>query len=432
MGGAASAFTSAAFAFAFALAGCGLDPVTPDPTSAPDGGAVGDGAQSSGDDGSANPTDAAPGVDLAPEPCPAGLGTTWTCDGDRRVRCVDAKLASVACPNGCTPALADGEAVCGCGANGSFSHWNCTADGDLHACAGGITWLSQSCGGRGCEVGPVGVSDACKPVAGVPLQALLDKLGPECGTYSPGTTCGLSVRDLSTGERAQFRGNAQYVSASSAKAIWVAAALYDTSIAQVMPFADPIFRNSDNYASGSVIDLLASPGRVNTFMWNDVGLPDSGFCNWSFGVTRHAANCPTAFGGDNFFSADDMALFLTALWDKSLLGDVKATQELEWMKLSPRSGYGGWLGTQLPVAARPAMHHKAGWLPPDQVPGYSNSNDIGIVEVPVGPAYAVALLLSGGSDYNGRQLPMLEYASCVIYHGVAKDVADPFGACTHP
>ena len=217
-----------------------------------------------------------------------------------------------------------------------------------------------------------------------------------------------------------------------AKAIWVAAALHDTSVAAVMPYAMPIFVNSDNYASGSVIDLLSSPARVNTYMWDVAGMANSGFCNWSFGRTRHAANCPATAGGDNFFTANDVVTFLSRMWNGMLMPADATRSELQWLTWSPRSGYGGWIGTQLPAAVRANVHHKAGWLPPDVVPGYSNSNDIGIVEVSPGHAYAVALLMNGGTSYNTRQLPLLEYASCVIFHAVANDQPDPFAGCTHP
>ena len=383
------------------------------------------------------------GGDLAmppaqPAPCAPGQGDHFTCEAGnaRRVRCIDNTLRAVDCDSrGCVAGAANtsGEASCSCGADGSFSRWNCTADGNLHSCAGGITWLTQSCGGRGCTAAPVGVSDRCNAAPGT-LQAKLDRLGALCGQYSPGTTCGLAVRDFMTGEEAHSGGNVFYVSASSAKAIWVAAALYDTSIAAVMPYSYPVFHDSDNSASGRVIDLLSSPDRLNTFQWNDVGLPDTGFCNWSFDKTRHATNCPDVKGGDNFFTADDMLRFVTALWDRSILADAKAQAELQWMQLSPRSGYGGWLGTQLPAAAQQSMHHKAGWLPPVEVPGYSNSNEIGIVEIPSGHVYGVAILMSGAPDqasYDGKQLPTMEFASCVIYHSVAGD-ADPFASCTHP
>lgn len=366
-------------------------------------------------------------------PCPPGLGERFACsaDGTSRMRCVDGRLHGVACTAGCVSATADDDATCGCGADGSLSRWNCGADGDLHSCAGGITLLARSCGGRGCTVAPLGISDTCNAAASS-LQTVLDELGARCGQLSPGTTCGLAVRDLATGEEAHHRGTDFYVSASSAKAVWVAAALYDTSIDAVMPYTTPVFRDSDNLAAGAVIDLLGSPDRVNTFMWNDIGVPDSGFCHWSYGKPRSATNCPPVMSGDNFFTADDMLQFVSVLWDRSLLGDAKAQAELGWMQLSPRSGYGGWLGTQLPADARATMHHKAGWLPPEEVPGYSNSNEIGVVEIPNGHAYGVAILMNGGTDYNGKQLPAMEYASCAIYHAVARDVADPFAGCTAP
>jgi beta-lactamase class A len=130
-------------------------------------------------------------------------------------------------------------------------------------------------------------------------------------------------------------------------------------------------------------------------------------------------------GGDNFFTADDMIAFLGAPWDRSLLGEAKSSQELAWMTLSPRSGptYGGWLGTRIPAAARASMHHKAGWLQPAAVPGYSNSNEFGIIEVPGGHAYAVSILMSGAptqAAYDAQQLPALEKVSCVLYHAVAR------------
>ncbi len=362
--------------------------------------------------------------------CPAGLGARWTCDGAARQRCVDGRLQRDACGYGCAGAAGGDDATCTCGPNASFSHWNCLADGDLHACPGGV-YVRRACGAGGCAAGPLGTDDTCN-LQSPALGPVVARLGGECGQFSPGTTCGITVRDLVTGETASVRGDSPFVSASSAKALWVAAALYDVGVAAVAPHADAIFRSSDNYESGAVLDLLASPDRVNSFMWNDLGLATSGYCAWGFGHPRNAANCPPSMGGDNFFTATDVVVFLTALWEGSLLGATTSRAELDWMKLSPRAGYGGWLGTQLPAAARATMHHKAGWLPPSAVPGYSNANDVGIVEPPGGHAYAVALLFAGGTSYDAKQLPTLEYASCVVYHAVLGDVADPFASCTHP
>ncbi len=390
------------------------------------------------DVGPADPVDPGPTLDAAPtadsgaavpEPCPASATFRYTCDGARRIRCVDGVLQKEACAFGCVAPAAGNDAVCSCGPNAGFSRWNCVS-GDLRACPGAAVYAARSCDGRGCDVAASGVDDTCKPQTST-LGTVLAKLGPECGAFSPGTTCGIAVRDLTAGVVASFRGDAPYVSASSVKAMWVAAALYDRSVADVTPFADPIFRSSDNSASGKVIDLLASPARVNTFMWNDATLASSGFCHWSYDKPRDAANCPNRMGGDNFFTASDAALFLARVHDRSLLGKER-TQALEsWMLLSPRSGYGGWLGTQIPAAARATLRHKAGWLPPSAVPGYSTSNDIGLVDAANGHTYAVALLMSGGTSYDAKQLPVMEYASCVVFRAVSGE-ADAFGGCSHP
>lgn len=303
-------------------------------------------------------------------------------------------------------------------------------DGTRASCAGGTAWIVDSCGGQGCTAGENGVSDTCNGAGA--LQAAVAKLGASCSTLVPGIRCGIAVRDLVADERAGYGENRLFVSASSAKAMWVGAALFDRTIADVEPHVKPIFAQSDNLESGRVIDLLDSPDRINTFLWQNAELADAGFCEWDFGKTRIAKNCPGVMSGDNFFSPSDAVSYLTKIWDHSLLGADKSKALLSWMTLSPRKGYGGWLGTQLPEAARTTMHHKAGWLPPASVAGYSNANEIGIVEVPGGHAYAVAISLEGArsqSAYDNAELPLLEYLSCATYHAVAGDSAS---ACVAP
>jgi beta-lactamase class A len=375
---------------------------------------------SSVEDASA-PTDAGGSAD-AGVPCPPGLGEQWSCDpeGMNRRRCVDGFVRTVTCEFGCT----DG-GTCSCGTNTSLSTFHCAADGYLHACPDQVTWVTRYCGGRGCNANPVGVADDCKP-PGTTLQGTIEALGAMVPDRSPGTTTGIAVRDLVTGESASYRGSESFISASAVKAIWVANALYDTSIAAVEGLVTPVFTVSDNSKAGEIIDLLASPARINGFMWNDVGMGESSFCAWNFDKTRVAGNCVNRFDGNNYFSADDGVAFLTAVWDRSLLGEAKSAKLLEWMTLSPRTGYGGWLGTKLPSAARATMHHKSGSLPPPYTSRVSH--EIGIIEIPGAHAYAVGILMGGGQNYDAQQLPALEYASCVIYHAMAKDVADPFAA----
>ena len=86
------------------------------------------------------------------------------------------------------------------------------------------------------------------------LRQTIDRLGAEVSWRSPGTEAALAVVDLTSGARASVGGDVLFVSASSAKAWWVAAALREVGVAPVKPYADAIFVESDNGATGDVID----------------------------------------------------------------------------------------------------------------------------------------------------------------------------------
>ena len=263
-------------------------------------------------------------------------------------------------------------------------------------------------------------ADYVNGIVNVAIGSLADAvnaLAAEAPRRSPGTELGIAVRNLTTGEYAGAGDDVRHVSASSAKVIWVAAALHHG--AGVGDIAPGIFKNSDNGLAGTAIDRAGGIDAVNDFYWNTVGMPHSITANWSFGgVTRHAS-VQGQMGGDNYFTPQDTIRFLTNLDNDSLLGGAKS-QELEtYMTWSPRSGYGGWLGTLLPAEARAQMMHKAGWLP---APDYSDStcNEIGIVQVPGGERYAISLLAHHGADY-ARETSFVERASCVVYRTIAKD-----------
>jgi beta-lactamase class A len=278
---------------------------------------------------------------------------------------------------------------------------------------------------------PAGVDDVCRaPPSSAPLQALLDRLGPTCAAVSSGTRCAIAVHDLASGERASYRGAERFQSASSAKALWVAAAVLDRGTAVVEPFATPVFRDSSNDAAGSVIDLLASPERVNAFYRGEAGMTNSSLCRWNTGGrTRQPSNCVPWSGASNYFTADDATEFLSRLGQGRLFGEPRRSTMLRWMTLSPRSGSpGGVLGTQLPASARASMQHKAGWIP-----DLGNHNDIGLIEYAPGRVYAISILATGtAANFWLRQAPWIEFASCVVFHGVARDVADPFSPCRRP
>lgn len=265
-----------------------------------------------------------------------------------------------------------------------------------------------------------GKSDAAAEAAAPKvLAAPVAMLGAEAAVKSPGTQVSIAVVDLKTGETAGYDDEERHVSASSPKAIWVAAALEKSGVAAVSPYAGPIFEDSDNAASGTAIDLAGGIDAVNVFYKAKAGMIDSAMAQWS---GRVATNSPRKMGSDNYFTAKDSVSFLARLDRGTLLTAPLTAQLRTWMTWSPRTGFGGWLGTLLPSAARTSMMHKAGWLPPGccgDDSEYNTLNEIGIVEVAAGHRYAIAILARRGADYYGKQAPWVERASCVIFRAAA-------------
>lgn len=256
------------------------------------------------------------------------------------------------------------------------------------------------------------------PVAPLQLRSLAETvagLAAEAPARSPGTEPAIAVMDLTTDEYAGANDVERHVSASSAKVIWVAAAMH--AGANVSDIALPIFRDSNNELSGTAIDRAGGANAVNAFMTDVVGMERSLLANW---YSRRASN-QGQLGGDNYFTAKDTVRFLTRLDHREILAEAATTSLETMMTWSPRSGYGGWLGTLLPSQARASMMHKAGWLPREWYPDYATMNEIGLVQVPGGHRYAVSILLRHGQDYWGKQQRFLERASCVIYRTIAKD-----------
>jgi beta-lactamase class A len=254
------------------------------------------------------------------------------------------------------------------------------------------------------------------------LQATIDRLQAEASWRTPGSEVALAVQHLASGARASSRGGELYVSASSAKAWWVAAALDGVGVAAVEPYADPVFIDSDNGATGEVIDLVG-PDAVNDYIWDVVGMgrDTTALTQWNYEKTREAANSPRHMGSDNYTTADDAVIFLAGLQAGAVLDSTASAALLDWMKRSPRSGTGGWLAARLPADAQASARHKGGWLPPGCCSSdsyYNTLNDVGLVDTPRG-TYAVAILSHAGDDWYGRQAPYVELASCEIYKTVA-------------
>lgn len=266
------------------------------------------------------------------------------------------------------------------------------------------------------EGGTDAATDAPAPAV---LAAPVAQLAAEVAKRTPRTNASIAVLDLQTGEYAGAADQERHVSASSPKAIWVAAGLAESGVAALAPYAQLIFRESDNAASGNAIDLAGGIDAVNVFYGKKAGMVDSALTKW---LGRMATSSPRKMGDDNYFTAKDAVTFLARLEQGTLLGATETAQLKTWMTWSPRTGFGGWLGTMLPAAARASMMHKGGWLPPDccgDDATYNTLNEIGIVEVAPGHRYAVAILARRGTDWYGKQAPWVERASCVIYRAAS-------------
>src|SRR4029079_13314966 len=94
-------------------------------------------------------------------------------------------------------------------------------------------------------------------------------------------------------------------------AIWVAAALDHSGIAAVTPYAQSIFRDSNNDAAGSAIDRAGGANAVNVFYGGKAGMVDSALTQW-FG-NRVATNSPRKLGDDNYFTAKGAITFVSPL-----------------------------------------------------------------------------------------------------------------------
>lgn len=259
-------------------------------------------------------------------------------------------------------------------------------------------------------VAPRTIGTLAEAVAGIAREA---------PARSPGTELGLAVLNLSTGAYAGAGDDVLHVTASSAKVIWVAAAMH--AGANVADIAPEIFRVSDNELAGVAIDRAGGCDAVNRFMRDVVGMEHSLLVGWMGG--RRASEIGD-LGGDNYFTARDVMRFLSKLDRGELLG--ARTEELRgYMKLAPDTGFCAWIPALLPPSVRPDVMHKCGSLPPPTYADYGTMNDVGIVQVPGGDRYAVAILARKGDDYYGAQARLVERASCIVYRTVARDATLP-------
>jgi beta-lactamase class A len=319
--------------------------------------------------------------------------------------------------------------------------------------------MTVSAADVGCGVSCV-IPDASTPDLGYTppdLTATLKRLAMDAATFTASVPNNpwkydivFAVEYLPTGQRWNYGGDIPHGSASSFKWIWTAAALAaGKTPSQVVACAHPTFQYSCNNTSGVIIDMAGGVPAVNTFIQNVLGNDKNSMtlCHWNYDVTRVDPNCgnaicnyvpansPSCSAGfvDNYYTPNAGLNFLRHVYRKDIgLSPDRAQALLDWSTWTARSGYGGWIGTQLPPAVQKTIHHKPGAIAPccgDAA--YSWINELAIVESPVGP-YGVSIMSGHANDWH-QEVATLEWSSCVIYHALTQDVPDPFAssACTH-
>jgi hypothetical protein len=282
------------------------------------------------------------------------------------------------------------------------------------------------------DVDPGVASDSQQVTAIKSLEDTVKELASTASSLSPNTQVSIAVRNFATNEYVESaNAGDRYVSASAAKAIWVAAAMKKG--ANVDDIADAIFRDSNNDAASVAIQRAGGCDAVNAFMWNDVGM-DGSFVDHSLGTPHLEATTTGAIAGSNYFNARASVLFLTKIHDGQILAGATLDRFLNYMTRAPDTGLGGWLSEYLPASVRPKVMHKGGWLPPE-ASDRGTLNELGIVPTPNGTQYAVAILArrtanattaapTGGQvDYWGKHANFVKHASCAIYRAIAQDTS---------
>lgn len=260
------------------------------------------------------------------------------------------------------------------------------------------------------------------------LQAVVDRLGEEAVDFERGALIGITVLRFDTAERASYQGDQWLKSASSLKPTWVVAAIRESGIDALQPFAVPIWVQSSNKAGGQVIGLAGGLDPINDFTAS-IGMEQTLVVEWTPGGEWIAADYPGPHPALNFTSTDDLVTFWTLLHDGQLLSDADTAAVLAWSRLPRQANYPSGLLTRLPEAVEPYAAYKMGWLPPgrtavdeetgETVPVVDRDTLVGsgIVAIPGGPAYAVAIGSFGGSDWPGK-VAWVAYASCRIHETI--------------
>ena len=240
--------------------------------------------------------------------------------------------------------------------------------------------------------------------SGPALEALVYQRAAEAGRSSDGV--GVSVTVSHRDNIVSVAGAAVFDPASTAKVYWVAAAVDALGTEAVEPYAEAIFASSDNTAASRVIDLVGIDA-INEFT-AAAGMADTYLSLWIDGGVRRTGAEAAERGFVNASSTADAVVFLDQLGAGELLDPAATAQVMAWMTKAPDSldnptAWGGVLTDQLPAEVAAFTMHKAGWLTPGCCVALDNQlQAIGIVPLPDGDRFSIAITTADGADYEGQ------------------------------
>ena len=224
-----------------------------------------------------------------------------------------------------------------------------------------------------------------------------------------------------------YQATESWISASAVKPLWAAAALDAAGVEAARPYAHSALILSDNLAGGRLIDLAGGVDAVNAWTRNVARLPDTRLEAWRFqDPNRVASNFNPENPLGNRTTMADLALFFARLYKGELLGPDENAALQQWLLdtsdslTSPRD-LDGVLLDRLPPQAAESSLHKAGWLRPNCCPAeYRQMIDAGIIVLPDGSWFALAIMSARGVFYDLTN-QWVALAACRIYAFVAED-----------
>lgn len=261
-----------------------------------------------------------------------------------------------------------------------------------------------------------------------PLQRVVSRLGEEANYFDPSGIIGISVVRLDTGEEATFQGDRWLKAASGLKATWMVAAIRRSGIEAVEPLAVAVFGQSSNDAGGLAIGLGGGLDAINSFT-SGLGMKETLVVEWTFGSEWRSSDFPGPHPYLNFTTADDLAAFWRLVYDGWVLSAADTNTFLEWGRIERLPGYPSGLLTRLPPDVWSGVSFKMGWLPPGRTEEDEETGEIvevdaldtligsGVVEVPDGPVYALAIGSFGGTSWSGK-VAFVAYAACRIHETI--------------